>query len=149
MRFLLGLCPKHGWLFQNREVYIKYISERESPDNVCKWNETRLHWLLWCRILTWVLVPFSPPLQKAVRACTGEKNPLDSLSGSHTGYMIKRECTSLSRPWLTRPGEILGSMIPWELDKLWSLDFFLCIHIILFRGFLHSSAAFPWPCTNS
>lgn len=80
-----------------------------------KWTEAGL---LWCCILTWVLLPFFPPLKKAVRACIGEKNPLNFLSGSHSGYMIKKECIPLSRPWLTWPGEILGPMIPWEWDKL-------------------------------
>lgn len=36
----------------------------------------------------------------------------------------------------------LKSKIPWELDKLWSLDFFLCMHVILVSGSLHSTACF-------
>lgn len=47
-------------------------------------------------------------LRKAVRAYIREKNPLNFLSGSHSGYMIKKECISLSRPWLAWPGEMLG-----------------------------------------
>lgn len=109
-----------------------------------KWSK----WLFCCCMLTWVSFPFFLPLKKAVRAYIREKKPLNFLSGSHSGYMIKKECISSSRLWLTWPGEILGPVIPWELDKLWSLGFFLCIHVILVRGSLHTSAASMWPCTN-
>lgn len=91
---------------------------------------------------------FSLPLRKAATAYIREKNPLNFLSGSHSGYMIKKECISLSRAWIAWPGEKLGPVIPWESDKFWSLDFFLCIHIILVRCSLHSAVASMWFCTN-
>lgn len=123
-------------IYQNGKVLILFASE------------VKLEWLFCCCMLTWVLFPFFPPLKKAPRAHISAKEPLNFLSGSHSGYMIKKECVSLNRPWLTWPGEILGLVIPWESDKLWSSDFFLCISVILVGGSLHGSAAPMWPCMN-
>lgn len=127
-----------------------YIPEQKNTDAVCKWNEVRLQGLLCCLCLPGsCFLFFYLPLRKAVRAYIREKNPLNFLSGSHSGYMIKKECISLSRPWFAWPGEMSGPVIPWEWDKLkWSLDFFLFIHIILVRRSLHSAAVSLWSCTN-
>lgn len=103
-------------------VYIKSVSTWTEKYWCClqvKWSEAGGIALLLCAYLglvSFVLLP----LRKSVRTYIREKNPLNFLSGSHNGYMIKKECISLSRLWLAWPGEMLGPVIPWELDKLWS-----------------------------
>lgn len=139
-------------------VYIK---------NICTWTEK-----YWCCLqveyseaeeivlLLYAylgLVSFSfLPLRKAIRAYSREKNPLNFLSESHSGYMIKKECISLSRLWLAWPGEMLGPVIPWESDKLWSLELFpmhphsfgqmfpsqcCCFYVILHKSLNFSSSS--------